>query len=173
MPRLMNASLRICLLLSLLTGCERVHYNSHEFAPAAIGLEGGMHASVAAYGSWQIRKSGDSTIRERGSPYAVEVRLHGELQPAYSVEVQLIDPVTLDTTRVTQWSTSTIDAVDSSRVLAYRNGLHLSARAHSVRVVLRFANDADAERTRVGNGILQHSLTQSTRLRVLERVKGL
>ncbi len=172
MPRPMNASLRLCLFLSLLTGCERVHYRSHEFAPAAIGLGGGMHASVAAYGSWQIRKGGDSTIQERGSPYAVEVRLHGEPQPAYSVEVQLIDPVTLDTTRVTQWNTSTTDAADSSRVLAYREGVDLRPRNYVVRVVLR-SNDEDAERTRVGSGVLQHSVTQSARRRVLERVKGL
>jgi hypothetical protein len=171
MPRSVNPVPRFLLLATLLLGCERIHYRAHEFSAAEVNLPSGITATVSVFGSWKTRRSGDSTIQERGSPYVVEVRLHGVRVSGYSVELQLIDTVANDTTPVTEWSTSTIDPADSARVLAFRDGVRLGDRSHGVRLLLQ-AQDARGSPAMVGEGILRHSLTRSARLRTLERIRG-
>jgi hypothetical protein len=173
MPRTLNPLISLVAITALAgAACDKVHYRTHEFAPATLHTADGAEISVSVFGSWSTKTAGDSSFQTRASPYIVELRIRGAQRDRLAVGLDLVDATSGSVTRISDWDVSTIDRADSSVVLVYRRGVAIPPRDQSVRVEVTSGVGPDS-RVYSRDLALRYSYHESSKLRLFERAKGL
>lgn len=162
----------VVLSIGVTAACSKVKHERHTFIPASVEAGESVGITLSAFGSWSRQTRTDTVIEVSGSPYILELRVHGLGQSVSGVDLIVHDSLSQRADTFVTWDVKAWDPADSTMVFAIRKGVTLAPRTHYFSGRVRVTGGDDSE-NRSFAGTLRDSLLVEQRNRLTERLRGL